>query len=62
MTAVSVGVDQTELVKGAAEGMNEHTREARNSRLGGVHGCRRVPDVLCALEHPEGQTSEEVSC
>jgi len=32
----------------------------RDSRLGGVHGCGRVADVLGALEHSEGQAGQEV--
>lgn len=32
------------------------------SRLRGVHGRRCVADILCALEHTEGQAGEEVTC
>lgn len=60
MAAVPVKADQ---IRGTTnEEQKEDGRgEEMNSRLRGVHGRGRVSDVLGALEHPEGQTGEEVS-
>ena len=37
-----------------------YSRQDRYSRFGSVQGVGAVSDVLCAVEHPERQTSQEV--
>lgn len=63
MAAVPVGAGRTGSEPQAADGMSDPNGAEGDdhSRLGGVHGGRRMPDVLRALKHPEGQAGQEIS-